>query len=131
MNFLDKRPLSLILCILLGAFVFFSLGGTTGRLVILSLAVIMILLSLFSGSSLIKQRSKLLLASSLLIIASLLSCLYFNVWFYANERYEEVCEIEGVVESVDFDNSVNSVVVKAKSINGDAFSSYKNFCSLG
>lgn len=131
MNFFDKRPLSLILCILLGAFVFFSFGDISGRLVILSLAIIMILLSLFSSSSLSKQRYKLLLSSSLIIIASLLSYLYFNVWFYANERYEEVCEIEGVVESVDFDSSVNSIVVKTESINGDALSSYRIKVDLG
>ena len=131
MNFFDKRPLSLILCILLGAFVFFSFGDISGRLVILSLAIIMILLSLFSSSSLSKQRYKLLLSSSLIIIASLLSYLYFNVWFYANERYEEVCEIEGVVESVDFDSSVNSIVVKSESINGDAHSSYRIKVDLG
>lgn len=125
MNFFDKRPLSLILCILLGAFVFFSLSGNVSKIIVFSLAIILILVSFFDLHFFREKRKWLFLSSSLIIIASLLSYLYFNLWFYADNRYEDRCKIEGTVESVNFDNSIKTIVLKADSVNGDAFSSYK------
>lgn len=121
MNFFDKRPLSLILCIILGSFVFFSFGDKTAKLIVLSCAIALLLLSLF----LTEQRSKLILCSVMIILSSLVSYFYFNAWFFADKRYEERCEIEGVVENVDFDSGIKTLYLKCNSINHSPLSSYK------
>ena len=125
MKVFDKRPLSLILCILLGAFVFFTLGGNIARLVVAAIAVIIVLLSFFIKSLEKTQRHMFILFSALMIIASLLSYIYFDLWFYADKRFDDVCEIEGTVESFDFENSSKNLDLRADSINGKAFSGYK------
>lgn len=129
MNFFDKRPLSLILCISLGSFVFSSFSTALSKIILTVCALTVILAAIFL-KTLSSHRAKIILCSFVIILASLLSYLYFDLWFYADKRYEDRCEIEGVVESVNFDNSVKTIVLKADSVNGDPFSSYKLLVTL-
>ena len=121
MNFFDKRPLSLILCIMLGAFVFFSFNDIVTKLIVISCAIILLLLSIFLSA----EKNKLIICSSVILIASLLSYLYFGAWFFADNRYEERCEIEGVVQDIDFEGGVKALTLKCDSVNDSALSSYK------
>ena len=125
MKVFDKRPLSLILCILLGAFVFFTLGTNAARAIIIVVAVSLIFLSVFIKNLKKSQKTSLVLFSVLIIFASLLSYVYFNLWFFANNRYEDRCEIVGTVEKINFEGSVNTLDFNADTINGDYLSSYK------
>lgn len=125
MKLFDKRPLSMILCILLGSFVFFSFGDKIERLVILSIALILIFLSIFLKDLLKAQRFKLVGTSVIIILASIASFLYFDLWYYAEGRFPQRCEIVGIVEEISFDNSYKSLVVDTDSIDDAPLSNYK------
>ncbi len=125
MKVFDKRPLSLILCILLGAFVFFTYGDKTVRITIISVSVILLLIAIFVKTLLASQRVILVVSACLIVFASLSSYLYFDLWFYADNRYSERCEIIGRVESYDFDPLTKTLVISTESINSESFSEYK------
>ena len=125
MKVFDKRPLSLILCILLGAFVFFASGDKTVRIVIISLSAALALIPIFLKELSKSQKLKLVLCSFLVLFASLLSYLYFDLWYYADNRFDEKCEIVGTVEEFNFDKSTKTLVLSTDSINEKAFSHYK------
>lgn len=125
MKIFDKRPLSFILCILLGAFVFFSFGDKTERIIIASIALILIFIAIFLKDLLKAQRLKLIGTSLLILFSCASSFLYFDVWYYAERRFPERCEIIGTVEETDFDDTYKSLVVNTDSINDKLISDYK------
>ncbi len=131
MKIFDKRPLSLILCILLGAFVFFTYGDKTVRIALISVAILLILISIFLRNLLRAQRFTLILASLLIIFSTAASYAYFDTWYYAEKRFLEESSIEGIVESINFDGSVKNMVVSTYTINDAPLSSYKIIVNIG
>ena len=124
MKVFDKRPLSLILCILLGAFVFFTFGDTAIKIIIMSIAALL-LISAFLLFKLTRiQRLMLALCSITILLASLFSFIYFDLWYYADNRFDGKCEIKGTVESFDFTGANKTLVLSTDSIEEKALTEY-------
>ncbi len=87
MRLFDKRPLGLVLCIMLGGFVLFTRGSLIFRiLTIISAAV---LLSFYIISIIKKNKKTVLLACTMgLCFSMLFSYIYFDLWFCAAQRFE-------------------------------------------
>lgn len=104
MNIFNKRPLCLILCIGLCGFFLFSLDIPIIRIGLCCISLLLLIICLF----LRKRRSKqilIALVSFALILASLLSYLYFDCYFNAYDIYEDEVKIEGVVIGVSESSS--------------------------
>ena len=125
MKLFDKRPLSLILCILLGAFVFFAFGDTSVRIAVISIAVILLFIPFIIKEATKKHKTMLVLSSALILLASTFAFIYFDSWYYADKRFDDTCQIEGCVESFDFNNGTKNLDLSVSSVNGKLFSSYK------
>lgn len=125
MKLFDKRPLSLILCILLGGFVIFSFGDDKIRACLVILSVI---LFLFSRVLAMKNwhRTLLTVSSVTLILSIIFSYVYFDLWFKAYERFDSEVEIKGTVVEMN-SSSYNSTtyLIKTDDINGEPFTDYK------
>ncbi len=124
MNIFEKRPLCLILCIGLCGFLLFSFENDISRSVAIILGVLLLFFSLF----LRKDKSKQLIAAlsaGAILLGSLLSFLYFELYFKAYNIYDGELEIVGTVEAVSESSSYSQkLLVQAESINGDP-SSYR------
>ena len=130
MKIFDKRPLSLILCILLGGFVIFSFDNTLFRSILAISAVLLLILSrvLFLKS---RHRVMLFLSSITVIISILLSYLYFDLWFKVYERFDGEVEIKGtVVEMKSSSYGSTTYVIKTDSINDEPLTKYKIMLNL-
>ena len=87
MNIFEKRPLCLILCITLCGFLFFTFNNTVLRIAIIVIAILLTVLSLFLNKD--KQgRLMMRLAAVALLIGSLASFLYFDLYFKAYDIYD-------------------------------------------
>lgn len=126
MRIFYKRPLSLILCIMLGAFVFFSFYEHAPiRLTAISLIVIFLIFT-FIKPSLFREKNVFLRVLAICsLISMLFSFLYFDLWFKAYERYEEDVKIVGTVEEIQRNSYSAQILIKTDDINGTAFSNYK------
>ena len=124
MKVFDKRPLSLILCILLGAFVFFTFGDAAIKIVIISIAILLLLSACLLFKITRTKKFMLALCGITIIAASLFSFIYFDLWYYAENRFEDRCEIEGTVESFDFSGANKTLVLSTDSIEEKALTKY-------
>jgi len=125
MNIFYKRPLSLILCISLGSFVFFAFYEH----LVIRIALFSILASALSVSFItpIKRKINHLLlrvAAICGIIALLLSFLYFDLWFYADQRYDGTSTVHATVENIKEGSYTTALYVETDNINETAFSEY-------
>ena len=118
MNIFDKRPLSLILCIMLGGFVFFSVGSTFVRIALIAAAIVLCTVFLYFY---IKKSSKpiIIFSAAALAIGILASHIYFSLLFNPYDRYEGGCEIEADVTDSDTGSYTTSYVLSVKTVNGD------------
>ena len=118
MNVFDKRPLALILCIGIGGFFLFSLENTFLRVSILILAILLCIISFILK---IDNYKKIFfrVASGVILLVSLLSFVYFDLYFKAYEIYDDQIEVVGVVEEVSESSSYTQRLrVRCESING-------------
>jgi ComEC/Rec2-related protein len=124
MNVFDKRPLSLILCILLGSFAFFTFGDTLVRAAVILTAIFAFLFAMFFA----KERRKkiiVIICTVAMLLSSLFSFLYFDLYFKAYKRFEgDVC-VTGKITSYSSSPSGIDLTVKTKDVNGKPFSKYK------
>ena len=130
MKIFDKRPLSLILCIMLGGFVLFSLGGTIIRFGVF-IGAILLLLGFFI--SVVRKNKKviMLIASAAVFLSMLLSHLYFDLWFHAEKRFEGEVTVEGTICEITSISSYSvNYIVKTDKINDMPLTSYKLTLSL-
>ena len=103
MYIFDKRPLALILCILVGAFVVFSLSDSVWRYLIpmLALAVVLVSVALLLFKKNKKRKICTAIVALLLIGVTMLSNLYFDDYFKAEKRYAGEVEIVAIVEEIE------------------------------
>lgn len=121
MKIFNKRPLSLILCIMLGVFVFFSLfENSYFRILLVSVTFLALIFSFI-----IRKRKIFLRALTILSLVSIVfSYVYFDLWFKAYDRYEGEATVIGTIESFD-NSSYNAVLqIKTSNINDTRFSRY-------
>lgn len=125
MNTFDKRPLSIILCVMLGGFVVFSRSESYFEIVILACSLLIPLLPLVI-KRLSPYRSFSFVLFTSLLLSALFSHLYFDRYFKAYERFEGETIIEGEIYSAEKTTSYSTLfIIKAKSVNDENFSSYK------
>ncbi len=118
MKIFNKRPLCLILCIMLSGFVF------SEAYFFPSLIVSLILLALSFILRLPRHRGTLLAVSLALVLSTLFSGAYFGLWFRAYDRFDEEVEISGRVITWEQKEYYDRFYVKTDSINGEPLSRY-------
>ena len=124
MNLFHKRPLSLILCVMLGGFAIFTLCG-----LFLKIAVAVIALGALIVSFIIKRFEKSKIVFIRVLSISLIACislsyLYFG-WFFLDSRYAEEVQITAEVTDKNFESFNKIADVKTKTINGKRVSGRK------
>ena len=113
MNIFEKRPLSLILCIILGGFSLFALSTPPIRIILISIST-----SALVVCAVVKRfrRTSYIFHISLLALSFLLSFTYFNYLFYPSEHYNKSVDITGEVIEVDYNDNYAELDVKCTSI---------------
>ena len=107
MRLFNKRPLSLVLFILLSGFSIFALGSVTFKTVALCAVIAMCPLPFF-----IKRFSGRIvkIACFTLLISFLLSYTYFNYVFYPTEYFDRTVKIVGSVQNVEVKSDSYSLI---------------------
>ena len=127
MNILKKRPLSLILCIMLGGFSIFIDFALVNKIIIASLAMALSA-ALFFIRNIKWSRNKLLHISLIAFSVSVLLSALWSMLFYPTKYYDEKCEITGTITDVDYSGEyTTTVTVKCDKINGKSHN-YKLLC---
>lgn len=118
MKLFSKRPLSLILCIMLGGFYFF-VGRENTVYLIATVAPTALIAIIFIFKSLFQGRRRIITAA---LIAFLLSVLLSFAWsrtYFPLEHYGKEVDIEATVISADHTDTVHStVVIRTETIDG-------------
>ncbi len=122
MNIFDKRPLSLILCIWLGGFVFFSSGTTAYRVAVLISAVVL-LTAYIIFLTYKKQKHILIACAAALLLSSAMSHVTFDVIYNPGGKFEADSKITATVVDISYGSYSASLTLKTDSVNGEA---YKN-----
>lgn len=121
MNIFYKRPLSLILCVMLGGFVISSRTDSNVRAFLIILSALLI--GTFSLLRFVLKRKTGLptIAALGLLISVLFSQLYFGTWFNFTEQYaDQEIEVCGKVTKIDSSQSSYTVItVNMHSVNGE------------
>lgn len=128
MSLFEKRPFSIILCILLGGFSLFVFVPKNLRLFVLATTFILLIVFLI----LRKKIGLLPFASAItLLISFALSLLYFEQYFPIYNRVTGPAVIKGTVTDVIYKESFGArVTVKTQRINNLPFSSSKILLSF-
>lgn len=128
MSIFNKRPLSIILTLMLGGFVIFSVWNSPIRwflLLILPLPCIISLIFKFDKYN----RVCSIILSSLLLLSFLLSYLYFDLDFKIYKRYKSEVDIVATVEEINPSSSYSTgIVVKTQTIDNTKVRGYKVIC---
>lgn len=128
MNILSKRPLSIIIALMLSAFfIYANSRSATIKIILLSLSAVA-LIALFIISSRFKKRLLFQKVTIGCILFTLIFChVYFDLWFKAYERTgDEEVFITGEVTELKRTSSYNTnVTVKTDKLEGYSFSRYK------
>ena len=133
MNLLDKRPLSIVLVIMLGGLVFYAYTDNriSAAFMLLSVALMLTVAFILTLVLLKKKRVILLVSSVSLLFTLLFSFIYFELWFKAYDRFDGEVTVSGMVSSIETTALYSSrVTVKASSINDAPFSAYKLMLEL-
>ena len=118
MKIFDKRPLCLILCIMLGGFVF------SAHHLLPAIAICALLLLFSLVVRLPRLRARLLTISVCLIASTLFSGVYFVLWFHAYDRFDGEVNISGTVVTWEQSEFYDRFYVKTDDVNGEPFSKY-------
>ena len=126
MNIFDKRPLSLILCISLAAFVIFSFNENLYARIAVVAIILCVGVGSFArpcnGSSKVKLTR---LTAVFSLVAVIFSFVYFDLWFKAYDRYdEEKVTINGIIEEFDTSSYQTKIYLRTTDVNDTAFSRY-------
>ena len=91
MNLLDKRPLSTILAIMLGGLVFYAYAdkGSVARAVLLLCCACFVIAFAVFKIFFKKRRLILIVSACALLITTVFSHIYFDLWFKPYERFED------------------------------------------
>lgn len=121
MNIFDKRPLASILCIYLVGFVAFSEGEVWLRICTLAIIPLLLILSCIKIN-----LSKLFIGmAAALAISAILSYVYFDVFFYVDNKFVGDTEIIGSVCEVEADKNSGQLIIETETIADESFPTYK------
>jgi len=125
MNIMHKRPLSLILCTMLCGFVLFSYLNPGALKIFTAIATAIYLVLSLIFSALKRKVSLNTVCSIVLAISSVLSFVYFDCYYQADKRLCEECTVIATVEDEEVYEGYSSYTVKATSVSGERFPSYR------
>ncbi len=131
MKIFQNRPLSLILCIILGGFSIFSFITSNTKYSLFLIPLIILCLS-FINHGQIKKRKRIIILSSIILLISLVaSHIYFDLWFTAYKRFEDAeVKIEGTVTKISENYYNTDITINTDNINGVPLTRYKILLSL-
>ena len=114
MNIFEKRPLALILCVMLGGFSLFAFFPPLIRWILFASALSMVVFAF-----LIKRNETFFKILSIALLVSFISSyLYFEVSFYPKNLCESENEyLATVVDSSGYENGYQSITVKTSTVN--------------
>ncbi|MBQ9070263.1 MAG: ComEC/Rec2 family competence protein [Clostridia bacterium] len=116
MHIFHKRPLGLILCVILGGFSVFTILSDTLRVLALSLAIALLGYIFISKK---KFATSIKIAVIALILSFFASFVYFTFIFYPNEFYSEDVTVEAKVVNLEENSEYSRALdLKTVSING-------------
>ena len=120
MNLFYRRPLSLILCIMLGGFSIFAvLPDALKPYSLLALIPLILVLTVKRF-----RRALAVVALTALSLSFLCSYLYFDCWFKVYDRFQEEVEVTATVTEIDRTLFYSTTLsLKTESINGEPFTS--------
>lgn len=121
MNIFRKRPLSLILCIMLGGFSFFVESTTTVRLTLIILSGAVIATS-FINKELFSSRNTIIRISCAALLLSLILAEAFSSFHEPHKYIGSKAEICGKVKDIDYSAFYASISLECHSINGQSTS---------
>ena len=119
MKLFDKRPLCMILCILLGGFVFFSDSSLYLKLGVAIFAFIFAISIFFIKKISKKIRILSIASATMLLLSYALSFLYFDCYFNVYNLYNGEVTVCGVVTDVNENDYGASLYIRCESINED------------
>lgn len=120
MNIFYRRPLCIILCIMLGGFSVFPFLTPVFKALFASSALILVVISSFLIMR-VRKISFHAICSSLLLLSILLSFLYFDFYAKVDERFPARATIEGKIHEIkviDEEDKIISYTIKTSSIDG-------------
>ena len=121
MKIFDKRPLSLILCVLLGGFVFFSTSSTAFQITISSIGALLLLFAIFVPLKEFKGRILTVISAVAIMIGCLCSFLYFDLYHRIDKKFDGEVEISGVVSECESYSYGRNIAIKIESVNGERY----------
>lgn len=122
MKIFDKRPVCLILCIMLGSFAFFEYFG----LYSLIIPAIILILSFIKPIFRFIKSSFLIILAALSILSITLSFIYFDLWYDAAKRYNlKESTVTCTVTDMEPTGAYRALEVKCDNINNTLLSDYK------
>ena len=117
MKIFEKRPLSLILCIMLGVFSLFADFSVVAKALLLS-ASIALFVATFIFENKIPGSKRLLQMAIIAVAVAMLVSLLWSVAFFPTRHYDKTVELQARVYDID-DSSYNArVIVKTTDIDG-------------
>ena len=120
MNIFDKRPLALILCMMISGFVAFSIGEVWLRSCVIVAAPLLLLIGIMKR----EWRKMLITLSIVLAISILCSVLYFDILYFADSRFDGEVTVTAQVISKNESTRPN-ITIKCDSVNEQPFTSYQ------
>lgn len=125
MNIFDKRPLFLIITVMISGFVAFTFSDGIIRGLLFSCAILALILSLiFYYKKKIKKLLYIILPI-ILLLSMICSYLYFDVHFKLYDQYIDEVEVEGKIISMEEGDYSTDIIVKTSKINQKSKSGYK------
>ena len=130
MKIFDKRPLSLILCMLLGGFVFFSVSDTSYRIAIASAGVLILLFSIFVPIKELKGRILTAICAVAIMIGCLFSFIYLDLYHRIDKQFDGEVEITGIVVEYESFSYGKNLGIKLETVNGEKYTGRTVFAFL-
>lgn len=125
MNIFDKRPLFLIITIMISGFVGFTFGDSTVRGMLIAFSILSLVLSLIFYFKK-KICNKLFIVIPIALLFSMLcSYTYFDQNFKLYENYSGTVEIEGKIVSITKNDFSANIIVQTSKIDGETKRGYK------
>lgn len=124
MNILHKRPLSIILCCLLGGFVLFSFLDSSVYKQILLLFTLLAF-GLCTVLVIFKKRALPLICVSAILISYIFSYVYFDIWFSVSDRFDDEVTVYGTVTDEKQYETYSVYTLKTENINDEPFTKYR------
>ncbi len=124
MNVFHKRPLSLILCIMLGGFFIFTVATPVLK-IILSCTLAVVFIASFVLAFRIRPKKIFYVCLFVLVLSFIASHLYFGNYFYVFSKYQDRINVKGQVSYVEDKDTCTDIYLNVTHINEDEISQRK------